>query len=123
MPTFRTLPAYRLGAGIYFRHFLTGMLNPLGKGPIKVSHHFLPGLFTGSDQIQVRLHFSGEVDIDNVGKELRQQIIDGDPRFRRSQPPSFFLDVSPPLQGIHDRGVRGRTTDPIFFQGADQCCL
>ena len=74
-------------------HFGLGDIQFLGKGIVKLVEHRYPGLFAGGNLIQLFFHTGRKIHVDIVGKELDQEIVDGEAQLGRMQAFFYALDI------------------------------
>ena len=87
---------------------------------VELVEHLDHVVLGGGDLVELVFHVGGELQVEDLGELLDQQVVDGHPQIGRVEPPFFLLDVAAVLDRLDDRGIGAGPADRLFFEGLDQ---
>ena len=101
-------------------HVRFGGLQLFLKRIVKLVEHLRHLFLGGSDVVELVFHLGRELEVEDLGKLLDQEVGHGHPQMGRVEAPLFLLDVAAILDCLDDRRVGAGAADRLFFQGLDQ---
>ena len=81
----------------------------------------LDHVFLGrGDVVELVLHVRGELQVEDLGELLDQEVGHDHAQVGREEPPLLLLDVAAVLDRLDDRGVGAGPADVLLLEGLDQ---
>ena len=97
-----------------------GGLELLLKRIVELVEHLDHLFLGGSDVVELVLHVGGELQVEDLGEVLDQQVGDRHAQVGGEEAPLLLLDVAAVLDRLDDRRVGAGPADGLLFEGLDQ---
>ncbi len=101
-------------------HVRFGGLQLLLKGIVELVEHLRHLFLAGGDVVELVFHLGRELEVENLGKLIDQEVGHRHSQVGRVEAPLFLLDVAAILDRLDDGGVGAWAADGLFFKGLDE---
>ena len=108
------------GRDLHPLHLGLGRLERVLERIVELVEHLDHVFLGGGDVVELILHVGRELEVEDLGEMLDQQVGHHHAQVGGEEPPFLLLDVEPVLDRLDDRRVGAGPADVLLLQGLDQ---